>query len=202
MIAGCLYGDGRPLYNGGTEMKLVAVVGMAGAGKTEVARLFCAGGFARVRFGDITDEMVKSRGLPLSEENERRVREELRREHGMAAYAILNQPRIDAALEDGNVVVDGLYSWEEYLYFKEHYRQAFLVVAVTASPRTRYARLAGRAIRPLTAPEAASRDRAEIENLAKAGPIVMADYTIINETTLEELAKATGAVILSIRGTA
>ncbi len=40
-------------------MKVVAIVGMAGAGKSEVARLFEVSGFIRVRFGDVTDEEIE-----------------------------------------------------------------------------------------------------------------------------------------------
>ena len=43
-------------------MKVVALVGMAGSGKSEVARLFEKSGYTRVRFGDITDIEVKKRG--------------------------------------------------------------------------------------------------------------------------------------------
>jgi dephospho-CoA kinase len=168
-------------------MKVVAVVGMTGSGKSEVARLFREKGFTTVRFGDITDEEVRKLGLPLNEENERPVRERLRKEHGMAAYAELNRPRIDAALNNSNVVVDGLYSWEEYVYLKDHYVADFIVVAVWSSPRTRYNRLARRKTRPLAPAEAADRDRAEIENLNKGGPIAMADFTISNESTLADL---------------
>ncbi len=39
--------------------------------------------------------------------------------------------------------------------------------------------------------EAVSRDRTEIENVHKAGPIAMADFTIINESSLEELREET-----------
>ena len=65
-------------------MKVAALVGMPGSGKSEVARVFKKHGYATVRFGDITDEEVKKRGLKLDEENERLVREELRDEarHG------------------------------------------------------------------------------------------------------------------------
>ena len=66
-------------------MKVVSIVGMAGSGKSEVANIFEENGFKRIRFGDITDEEVRNRGLKLNEENERLVREQLRREHGMAA---------------------------------------------------------------------------------------------------------------------
>ncbi|MBE9478283.1 MAG: AAA family ATPase, partial [Chloroflexi bacterium] len=99
-------------------MRVVSIVGMAGSGKSEVARVFEASGFTRVRFGDITDGEVKKRGLELNEENERIIRELLREEYGMAAYARLNLGRIDSALKHFDVVVDGLYSWEEYTLLK------------------------------------------------------------------------------------
>jgi len=49
-------------------MKVVSVVGMAGAGKSEVAKIFEKNGFIRIRFGDVTDEEVSKRGLELNEE--------------------------------------------------------------------------------------------------------------------------------------
>ena len=180
-------------------MKVVSVVGMPGAGKSEVARVFEEGGFIRIRFGDVTDEEIKKRGLELNEESERYIRELLRKEHGMSAYARLNLSRIDSALEHSDVVIDGLYSWEEYTFLKTHYGEGFYVVAVWASPRTRYARLTGRLNRGLTLEEAAGRDRAEIENINKGGPIVMADFTIINETSLEDLQKETKRIISRLR---
>jgi dephospho-CoA kinase len=179
--------------------KVIAIVGMAGSGKSEVARLFRENGFALVRFGDITDEEVKKRGRELTEASERCVREGLRREHGMAAYAKLNLPRIDAARKKSDVVVDGLYSWEEYLFLKGYYKDDFSVVAVWASPRTRYTRLAGRAERGLTLDEAASRDRSEIEKLNKGGPIAMADFTIGNESSLSHLKREVERVVVHLR---
>jgi dephospho-CoA kinase len=179
-------------------MKVVAIVGMAGAGKSEVSRLFEKAGFTRIRFGDVTDEELKKRGQELNEENERRVRELLRQEHGMAAYAVLNLPRIEAALAGSDVVVDGLYSWEEYTFLKKHYGDDLCLVSVVSSPRTRYKRLAGRRHRSLTAFETTGRDRTEIENSNKGGPIAMADYTIINESSLEDLRERTKQIIAEI----
>ncbi|MDZ4245771.1 MAG: AAA family ATPase [Dehalococcoidia bacterium] len=168
-------------------MKVVSIVGMAGAGKSEVAAVFENNGFIKIRFGDVTEEEIRERGLEINEENERYVRELLRREQGMDAYARLNLPRIESALKHSDVVIDGLYSWEEYSFLKAHYGAGFSVVAVWSSPKTRYTRLAARAYRGLTLEEAASRDKAEIENVNKAGPIAGADFTIINEASLEEL---------------
>jgi dephospho-CoA kinase len=176
-------------------MKVVSIVGMAGSGKSEVAGLFQEKGFTTVRFGDLTDDEVRRRGLELNEENERRVRELLRKEHGMAAYAKLNLPRIEAAREGSDVIIDGLYSWEEYVFLKEHYGKDFVVIAVWATPATRYARLASRLKRKLTPEEAVSRDRAEIENINKGGPIVMADFTVFNESSMADLRQEVEKVI-------
>jgi len=178
---------------------VVAIVGMAGAGKSEVAKVFEEHGFKKVRFGDITEEELKNKGLELNEENERYIRQRLRQEHGMAAYAKLNLPRIDSSLKSSNVVVDGLYSWEEYILLKEYCGRQFTTVAVWASPATRHARLADRKERPLTVEEAASRDKSEIENINKGGPIVMADFTIVNEASLEELEKETERVLSALK---
>lgn len=170
-------------------MYLVAVVGMTGSGKTEVSRVLEKQGWTRLRFGDVTDDELKRRGLPRVEKHERVVREELRKKHGMAAYAKLMIPKIEAALKKGHVVVDGMYSWEEYLVLKEKYTDKFTVLAVYSSPETRHGRLGSREERPLTKEEASSRDKSEIENINKAGPIAIADYTLINEGSLKDIAE-------------
>jgi dephospho-CoA kinase len=175
--------------------KVAAIVGMAGSGKSEVARVFEQHGFKRVRFGDVTDLELTNRGLEINEANERHIREQLRKEMGMAAYAILNQPRIDEALKHSDVVADGLYSWEEYLAFKKHYGRNFFVVAVYCSPSTRYTRISQRAVRGLKPDETASRDKSEIENLNKGGPIAVADFTVVNEGSLEDLRRQAESII-------
>ena len=180
-------------------MKVVSIVGMAGSGKSEVAKVFENNGFAKVRFGDITDREVRKRGLELNEENERYIRQQLRKEHGMSAYAKLSLSRIDYLLKSVDVIVDGLYSWEEYTLLKRRYGDRFSVVAVWASPQTRYVRLTKRLIRPLTVEEAVSRDTAEIEDTNKGGPIAMANFVILNDSSLEALEKETRRVIAALK---
>jgi len=180
-------------------MKIVSIVGMAGSGKSEVARVFEANGFTRIRFGDLTDDEIQRRGLEPNEESERYIRELLRQEHGMSAYARLNLVKIDEASKYSNVVIDGLYSWEEYTFLKNYYGDDFYVVAVWSSPATRYSRLAGRLDRRLTVEESASRDGAEIENVNKGGPIAMADFTIINEFSLPDLRKEARRILTRLK---
>ena len=66
-------------------MNVAALVGMPGSGQSEVARVFQKHGYVSIRFGDITDVEVKKLGLSLDESNERLVREDLRKRHGIAA---------------------------------------------------------------------------------------------------------------------
>ncbi len=180
-------------------MKVIAIVGMAGSGKSEVSRILEENGFTRIRFGDVTDEEVARRGLELNEENERHIRELLRKQQGMAVYARLNLPKIDSALKNSGVVIDGLYSWEEYTFLKEHYGENLHIVAVWASPKTRHARLVTRSNRRLTMEEAISRDKEEVEKINKGGPIAMADFTIINESSLDNLRQETKRIVAGLR---
>jgi len=180
-------------------MKVISIVGMAGSGKSEVAKIFEDNGYAKVRFGDITDKEIHKRGLELNELNERQVREQLRVEHGMSAYAKLSLPEVDRLLQLTDVIIDGLYSWEEYRLLKSRYTDQFAVVAVWTPPETRYERLTKRQIRPLTVEEAASRDVAEIEDINKGGPIAMANFIIINESPLEDLEREVKRVLADLK---
>jgi dephospho-CoA kinase len=162
---------------------LLVLIGMAGSGKSTVARHLERRGWRTIRFGEITMREVEARGLPISEPNEKAVREELRATHGMAAYAKLSLPDITEALDSGPLLIDGLYSWSEYRYLKDRFGRRMQVVAIFTARALRYARLSRRAERPLTEQEAEQRDFAEIENLEKGGPIAIADYTILNNGT-------------------
>jgi dephospho-CoA kinase len=168
------------------QRKIVAPIGLSGAGKTEaIDHIVKTYGWPRVYFGDVTFDEMKVRGLEVNEANERMVREGLRAEFGQLVYAERVIAKITALEGNGPVAVESLYSWEEYLRFKEAFGDAFVVIAVHASPAVRYARLANRPKRPLTTQEAQSRDHSQIENLHQAGPIAMADHLIVNEGTKE-----------------
>ena len=191
--------------------KIIAIVGMTGSGKSEVADRVVKKGFEYLRFGQITLDEVKRRGLEPKEENERPIREEFRKKYGQAAYAILNIPKIEEILSNGkDVLIDGLYSWAEYKELKNKYGDQLIVIAVYASPETRYQRLENRRSRYKDDPEmkyrsfskkeAKSRDFAEIEKLDKGGPIAMADFTIENTGTLKELKKKVDEVMVKIGG--
>ena len=165
----------------------LAFVGMPGSGKTEAALYVKDKGNGYVRFGDVTEEVLREKQLEITPENEQTVRESLRTEFGMAIFAEKSLPKLQTYREkDGIVVIDGLYSWEEYLFLKKRELQIF-VIHVYTEKVIRYQRLARRKVRPLTTEEAIARDIAEIEKLNKSGPIAIADFLVENNGTQEEL---------------
>lgn len=181
---------------------IVCLVGMCGSGKSTVADELVKKGYSFVRFGQITLDIVIEKCLEPTEENEKVIRESIRKEHGMGAFATLNIPKFDQLLKQNNVVADGLYSWSEYKILKDYYKKNMIVVALVASPETRYQRLEARKEidekmrnRPYTRDQAKSRDYAEIENIEKGGPIAMADYYIFNNSNLENLKKETNNLL-------
>ena len=159
--------------------KIIAIVGMCGSGKSVACEYLENKGYKKVYFGGVTMDVLKKENKEVNPENEREVRERLRREYGMSAYATLSLPKIEEYVKESNVVIDGLYSWEELKVLKEKFPN-ILVLAIVANKTLRYNRLAEREIRPLTNVEANTRDVSEIENLQKGGPIVYADYYILN----------------------
>ena len=167
--------------------KAVAVVGMCGSGKSVLCSYFTQMGWDSVYFGGVAVSQLKKSGTPVNEANERAIRERLRRELGMGAFAKILKDEILDKLQRGNVVLDGLYSWSEYVILKELLGDGLVVLAVVTNSSIRKQRLSNRAVRPLTADMVDSRDVAEIENLEKGGPIAKADYFILNNGTNEQL---------------
>jgi len=175
--------------------QVIALVGMCGSGKSVCCEEFKRRGWEYVYFGGVTMKELEKRGLVRNEQNERAVREELRRVHGPAAFAILLRPEIEEKLKSGNVCLDGLYSWSEWKVLKEAFGAQLTVVAVVAERKKRYERISQRQIRPLTPQEAQSRDVAEIENMEKGGPIAMADLFLFNDSDLDGFRSQTARLI-------
>ncbi|MGQ9887941.1 MAG: AAA family ATPase [Aggregatilineales bacterium] len=179
--------------------RALALVGMPGAGKTLCAQHLQGRGFAQFRFGSIVVDEVARRGWPITPENERLVREEFRASEGMDAIARRALPHLRAALaQRRSLVIDGLYGFSEYKTLRAELDAAMVVVAVVSQRRLRYARLAARPERPLTPEEAQRRDYQEIETLEKGGPIAIADYTLLNDTTPADLLAALDALTATL----
>ena len=169
--------------------RIVCVTGMAGSGKSVLSDYFAEKGYQFVRFGQIVLDEIMKKGLKPSEANQKEIRENLRKKHGMAAMAKLNYPKFKKLLKKGNVIADNMMSWSEYKFLKEKFGKQLITVSVYSPPQIRYERLSkrkpGKSDKSLrfhhfTKTEARQRDYNEIENIEKGGPIAMSDYTILN----------------------
>ena len=178
--------------------KAVAVVGMCGSGKSLLCDYFCELGWEKVYFGGVTMTELKKRGEQVNEANERKMRESLRKTYGPTAFAIILKEEILSKLQRANVVLDGLYSWSEYLVLKEVLGDNLILLAVVTDCSVRKQRLANRPVRPLTSAEVDKRDKAEIENSEKGGPIAKADHYVINNGTEEQLKQQFCAFVKSL----
>lgn len=167
--------------------KIIAVIGMCGSGKSEAVKFFQQHGYNKVYFGRVVMEEMKRLGLEVNETNERMTRENLRKEFGMGAMAVKSLPKIEEYYNMGNVVIESLYSWDEYKIIKEKFGESFKLLTVYTTKELRYKRLSKRPLRPLTEGEARSRDYSEIEKLDKGGPIAFTDYLVINDGTLDDM---------------
>lgn len=165
--------------------KIIAIVGMCGSGKSVASEILENFNYQKVYFGGVTLDKMREEGIEITPSNEKEMREKLRREYGMGAYAILLLPKIKELASKGNVVLDGLYSWDELKILKEELGESLSVIAIIVDKEIRYDRLSIRDVRPLNREEAISRDLSEIENIAKAGPIAYADYYIDNNHDIE-----------------
>lgn len=173
------------------KYKIIAICGLPGSGKTVATKHILKKGYHRIYFGDITFEQMKKHNLEINEKNERYMREKIRKENGgIGAYAKFVIPKIKAKINETDIVLESLYSWEEYTMIKQEFPDNFFVISVLAPFDIRAKRLEKRFDeRPLTKEQTKSRDYAQIENLHQAGPIAYADYFIINTTNTEHVKK-------------
>ena len=117
--------------------RIIAVIGMCGSGKSEAVKYFVENGYRRVYFGEVVMNEIKRLGLEVNEQNERLTRENLRKEFGMGAMAVKSLPLIEEYLKQGNVVIESLYSWEEFKIIKDKCGEAFKLLALYTTKELR-----------------------------------------------------------------
>lgn len=171
------------------DVKIIAFVGLAGAGKSSAVDYVTTKGFPKIYFGGIIYQAMNEAGIEITPESQQKFREEIREREGkdFVVKRVIKQARdlIDSGQK--RIIFDGLYTWTEYKILKHEFPGELTVVAIVTPRRLRHRRLAARPERPFTLKEANDRDWSEIENLEKGGPIAIADHYIINDGDLEKL---------------
>jgi dephospho-CoA kinase len=175
-------------------LKIVAITGMPGAGKSTAAQALVKLGWTRVVMGDEIRAETKRRGLEPDAKNTGKVMRLLRNERGESAVADLCLEKV-ARLKANRVVIDGIRSMAEVDAFRK--KAKVILVAVDASPERRFELLRerGREDDPLTQEMFNERDQRELEvGIAKA--IALADETVSNQhTTPDRLASEIEKVV-------
>lgn len=169
--------------------KIIALVGLAGSGKSSAVEYLTEKGFPKIYFGGVIYKAMDEAGIEKTWDNQQQFREEIRRRKGKDFVIKRVIKNIHDLINAGQnkIVLDGLYTWSEYKFLKHEFPGQVVVIAIVTPKYLRYQRMAKRIERPMQPHEVDQRDWSEIENLEKGGPIAIADYFIINDGSLEQL---------------
>ncbi|MBR5647563.1 AAA family ATPase [Candidatus Saccharibacteria bacterium] len=173
------------------NVKILAIVGMSGSGKSVAVDYLTEKGYPRVYFGGMIYKEMEKRGIIRTEdgESEKHFREMIRETEGkdwVVRQAIAEAKDLIAAGQK-RIILDGVYTWTEYKILKREFPKCLTFIAIVVDKKLRYERVANRPGRAFDAAAIRERDRSEIENLEKGGPIVAADYYILNNGTIEDV---------------
>lgn len=182
------------------DVKILAIVGMSGCGKSVIVDYLTERGMPKIYFGGMLYKEMTKRGIEITPETQGRFREEIRDTEGddwVGRQAVAEAKDLIAAGQK-RIVLDGLYSWTEYKLFKHEFPGQVTVIAVVAPKKLRYERLAHRPERPFTPAEVRERDRSEIERVEKGGPIAAADYYLLNDGSIDKLYSDLKAILADL----
>lgn len=159
---------------------------MPGSGKTEATLILDEMKVSRIVMGDVIREEMVKRNIPLTSENMREFMIDLRKKEGMNIVARKCILKIENSSSE-IIIIDGLRNIEEVEYFKNHL-PSFKIIAVNASPETRYKRLLARKREDDSVDVKLLKDRDAKELSVGIGKVIeIADYILENEGTVEQL---------------
>ena len=181
------------------NVKILAIVGMSGSGKSVAVDYLTEKGYPKVYFGGMIYKEMEKRGIVRTEdgESEKEFREMIRATEGKdwVVKQVIAEVKDLIAAGQKRIILDGVYSWTEYKILKREFPKSLSVVAIVVDKKLRYKRVSKRPGRAFDAAAIRERDRSEIENLEKGGPIAAADYYILNNGTVDELKAEIDAVL-------
>ena len=173
------------------NVKILALVGMSGSGKSVAVDYLTDKGFPKVYFGGMIYKEMEKRGIHRTPdgEAEKKFREEIRRTEGKdwVVRQVIAEAKDLITAGQRRIILDGVYSWTEYKALKKEFPTNLTFIAIVVDKKLRYERVAKRPDRPFDTQAIRERDRSEIENLEKGGPIAMADYYILNNGSVDDM---------------
>lgn len=180
------------------QRTILAIVGLPGSGKTEAAKFFSQKQLPVIQFGKIINDYIDKNNLIHDETTHKKIREGLRRKYGQEALAILNEDKLKKALEKNSIIIiDGLRSWEEYLYLKKRFKKVKIaILALHTDKELRDKRLAARGNRNKLGGR--KRDINELLGTNMGPTVGFCDYLIENNGSLADFRDKLEAVYREI----
>ncbi len=163
-------------------MKAVAFTGLPGSGKSEAVHVAEEAGLKVIKMGDEVRAEAARRKLLINDKNLGGIANEMREREGAGIWA----RRCLGKLKGDEVVIDGIRNIEEVETFRKNIDD-FILIAIHASPKTRYERLTrrGREDDSLSLEDINRRDKREL-GWGIGNVVSMADIILTNEGSLEE----------------
>ncbi|MFB0564981.1 MAG: AAA family ATPase [Candidatus Aminicenantaceae bacterium] len=175
-------------------MRLIGLTGTNGAGKGVVAAYLVKKGFSYFSLSDLIRDEVRKKGEEVSRNNLIKMGNHLREKFGADILARLVKKRIK-----GKAVIDSIRNPKEVEFFRR--QKDFILVAVDAPVKVRYkrAKRRGREESASNYQEFIRKEQEEMTNSEKGQQLHncmnMADVTIINDGTLEDLHQKVEALL-------
>jgi len=175
------------------KKRVIAILGMPGAGKGVASEAAKRLGLEVLVLGDVIREETERRGLEPTPENVGRVMLQVRKDEGPAVVVKRLAPKIEAT-KSQTLVVEGIRSEDEVRELKSKFD--VVTFGIHASPRTRFQRLLarGRSDDPKTWDTFYERDSREL-NVGLCRVIALADILLLNEGTIDDLQSGFSAAL-------
>lgn len=178
-------------------MIVLGLMGKIGSGKDTVADFLVNDKeFTVVGFGDATREVAEERGIEMTRENLLEIQKEHVEKHGIDFWA---KKVAEIIKERGlkKAIVNGVRRPTDATTLKKEFGDDFHLILVETDSKIRYERMVrrGRVGDPEEYEAFEKQEKAEIEAFGLDETFEMAEITITNNTTLEDLYEKTEEII-------
>ena len=110
-----------------SDVKILAIVGMCGSGKSTLIEYLTEKGVPKVYFGGVIYKAMAEAGVERTEdgESEKKFREEIRQKEGkdFVVNRAIKEAKDLIAAGQKRVILDGVYSWTEYKILRKEWQE-------------------------------------------------------------------------------
>ncbi|NYZ78677.1 AAA family ATPase [Candidatus Micrarchaeota archaeon] len=176
-------------------MLVIGVAGMRAAGKTIVNEVAKEMGVKSMEMRSIVVEMMKDKGIEITNRSLREFADELRKKEGYDIVAKKMIERINGMNEKA-LVVNGIRGYEELKRFGEAFGNNFVLIGVFAPQKVRFDRVMKRNLPedPKSWEEFVWADEKEL-GWGVADSFAFSDYMVINTGSKEEMKREAGKLL-------